>query len=69
MEKSYEDGLRDGAMRALHDRIATIEKDTKDGFQQMTHELDILKKAVWLLYGAIGIVGFVLPLFQKWVGA
>ena len=52
----YEQGLRDG-------RLASLEEITK----QHTAEIDTLKKAVWLLYGAIALVG-VLPTLLELVG-
>jgi len=54
----YEAGRRDGMIDGLHKTV-----------EQLTHDVETLKKAVWLLYGAIFLVQFFLPLIQKqWGG-
>ena len=66
-EKSSEDGLRDGELHAIKERLQVMDIHIKTAISALTHDVDALKKAVWLLYGAIAIVGFVIPLVQKWV--
>ena len=67
-ESDYERGKRDEQLRAMQSELASIKTLVKEGFQTQWHEIDTLKKAVWLLYGAIAIIGFILPLVQKWTG-
>jgi hypothetical protein len=66
MEKSYEDGVRDGELKALIGRVSSLEVFVNNGFQSHWNEINALKKAVWMLYGAIGIVGFIVPLIWRW---
>lgn len=49
----YEAGLRDGKINSLE---STVDKLTRD--------VAILNKAVYLLYGAIALVQFILPLME-----
>ena len=65
-ESDYERGKRDEQMSAMRTELASIKTLVKEGFQTQWHEIDTLKKAVWLLYGAIAIVGFIVPVIQKW---
>lgn len=53
-DHDYEAGFRDGRIQSLEQ---TVENLTKD--------VSILNKAVYLLYGAIAIVQFVLPMLEK----
>ena len=66
MDKSYEDGVRDGELKALVGRVNSLETIVVDGFKARDIKLSALEHAVWLLYGAIGIVGFVVPLVWRW---
>ena len=66
MEKSYEDGVRDGELKALVGRVTSLEAFVNNGFNSHWKEIEALKKAVWMLYGAIGIVGFIVPLVWRW---
>lgn len=66
MEKSYDDGVRDGELKALIGRVTSLETFVNNGFTSHWNEINALKKAVWMLYGAIGIVGFVVPLIWRW---
>ena len=50
----YEAGLRDGKITSLE---STVDKLTKD--------VSMLNKAVYLLYGAIALVQFILPLMES----
>jgi len=65
-KKSYDDGKRDAEMEGLSKRVDGLHNELREGFNRFMTELDTLKKAVWLLYGAIALVGFILPLLQKW---
>ena len=67
-ESDYERGQRDAQMTAMQTEIIAVKVLVKEGFQVQWREIDTLKKAVWMLYGAIIIVGFILPLVQKWAG-
>jgi len=60
--KTYEDGVRDGELKALIGRVCSLEQVAATQWG----EINNLKKAVWMLYGAIGIVGFVVPLVWRW---
>jgi hypothetical protein len=62
MEKTYEDGIRDGQFLSLQSQL----KETKDEVHELTTDVNALKKAVWMLYGAITIIGFVIPLVWRW---
>jgi hypothetical protein len=64
-EKTYEDGKREAEMNALRQRVDGLHTEMREGFNKFMMEIDTLKKAVWLLYGAIALVGFILPLLQK----
>jgi hypothetical protein len=64
--RAYEAGVRDGELRSLHERVSTMDRETKAGFLEMTREIGALKKAIWMLYGAIALMGFIVPLMQKW---
>jgi hypothetical protein len=66
MDKSYEDGVRDGELKALVGRVTSLENFVNNGLQAQWQEINALKKAVWMLYGAIGIVGFVVPMIWRW---
>jgi hypothetical protein len=66
MERTYEEGRRDAELTALHERVNTIDIELKDGFRIFRSEMDTLKKALWMLYGGILLVGFVIPVAQKW---
>lgn len=54
--EDYEQGLRDGRLKSLERAVASISED-----------LDKLKRALWLLYGALGLVG-VLPEILEMIG-
>jgi len=45
----YEQGFRDGRLQSLENTV-----------RELTHEMGIVKKSLWMLYGAIGLVG-ILP--------
>lgn len=64
-EKSYEDGVRDGELKALVGRVASLESVVIDGFKIRDIKITALEHAIWLLYGAIGIVGFIVPIAQR----
>ena len=53
----YEAGVRDGKIQSLEN---TVEKLTRD--------VGMLNKAVYLLYGAIAIVQFLLPFLERLSG-
>jgi len=56
-KRSYSEGLRDGEMIGF-----------RRDLQILTHDVDALKKSVYMLYGAIVLIGFVVPLVQRWLG-
>ena len=67
-ETDYERGKRDAQMTAMQTELIAVKVLVKEGFQVQWREIDTLKKAVWMLYGAIIIVGFIIPVVQKWAG-
>ena len=67
-ETDYERGKRDAQMNAMQTELIAVKVLVKEGFQVQWREIDTLKKAVWMLYGAIIIVGFIVPVIQKWAG-
>ena len=55
--RTYAEGLRDGEMIGF-----------RRDLEVLTHDVDALKKSVYMLYGAIVLLGFVVPLVQRWLG-
>ena len=47
--EDYQAGLRDGRLESLESTV-----------RELTREMSIIKKSMWMLYGAIGLVG-ILP--------
>lgn len=43
----YEDGIREGRLKSLEDSVSLLTKD-----------VNTLKAAIWMLYGAIALVQF-----------
>lgn len=53
----YEDGLREGRLKSLEKAVSTL-----------TSELNNIKIAIWMLYGAIALVSFLPDLKRIIVG-
>lgn len=56
LDSRYQDGLRDG-------RIATLEKAVAD----LTSDVKVLNRAVWLAGGALMIVNLLSPVFDAYL--
>lgn len=54
---SYEDGKRDGKIEALEQSI-----------QDLTRDVRLLNKAMWMMGGAIAAVNVVIPLVESYYG-
>lgn len=52
-DHDYDAGFRDGRIKSLEKTVEILSRD-----------VDILNKAVYLLYGAIAIVQFILPMLE-----
>jgi len=66
MDRSYDDGVRDGKLSTLQEQLKNLTVAVEKEIGLLTHDVDVLKKAVWMLYGAIAVTGFVVPLVWKW---
>lgn len=56
-DKSYENGLRDG-------RILSLEHTVRE----LTHDVKLQGRALFVLYGGIALIQFVFPYIDKLVG-
>jgi hypothetical protein len=65
-EKTYEDGIREERMRHIEHRQDELEVLVKEGFKTQWHELDAVKKSLWMLFGGLVVVGVVFPLMWRW---
>lgn len=54
-ENDFEAGVREGRIKSLEFSV-----------QALTDDVNVLKKSVWLLYGAIGLVTF-LPAIREMI--
>jgi hypothetical protein len=61
--KTYEDGLRDGQIKA----IESILHSHKERLEQHEHRLKQQERVSWILIGAFGLVQF-LPALQGFLG-
>jgi len=63
-DKTYEDGLTEGQIRALED-IASAHKDRLDNHG---NRLQILERVMWIMFGIIAFVE-ILPELRDLIGA
>lgn len=61
-QDEYERGLRDGKMSSLTETVITLTADVRS----LTKDVDKLKIAIYMLYGAIALVG-ILPDIKRMI--